>query len=172
MVAASGIALNSANEIFTSSGSPRIFQGVNKFTPSGVYSSFAGQASRADFSDGIGAMARFLYPKAIRAFNNYLFVADSHNGALRRISPSGFVHTLAGVGFYRTNSFHATPDYLAPREGSYRIARTFFGTDVHQFENAARAIRMDRPGGVAVVNDGFIYVSDYGYNCIWKITIR
>lgn len=172
IVAASGIALNSVNEIFTCSGSPALFQGVSKFTPSGVYSSFAGQVSFVEFSDGIGAMARFIYPKAIRALNNYLFIADSHNGALRRISPSGFVHTLAGVGFQRTNSFHATADYLAPREGSYRIARTFFGTDVHQFENAATAIRMDRPGGVAVVNDGLIYVSDYGYKCIWKVTIR
>ncbi|MFM9908964.1 MAG: hypothetical protein ACKVOW_06440, partial [Chitinophagaceae bacterium] len=173
MVAPSGIALNSFNEIFTTSGYASSFQGINKFTTSGVFSNFAGQNGDAvGFSDGVGAMAQFTYPKAIRAFNNNLFIADSYNGTLRKVSPSGFVHTLAGVGAPRTNSFHATPDYLAPREGSYRIARSFFETDIHQFEYAARAIRMDRVGGVAVINDGLIYVSDYGYRCIWKITIR
>ena len=40
------------------------------------------------------------------------------------------------------------------------------------FEEAARAIRMDIVSGVAAQNDGLIYVSDNGYRCIWKITVR
>jgi hypothetical protein len=44
--------------------------------------------------------------------------------------------------------------------------------DPEYYETAARAIRMDQVGGVAVINDRLIYVADYGYKCIWKITIR
>jgi len=43
--------------------------------------------------------------------------------------------------------------------------------DQEGHEELAKAIRMDQVGGLVVINAGLIYVADYGYKCIWKITI-
>ncbi len=49
------------------------------------------------FSDGAGGAARFNYPNgiAVDAFNN-VFVADSDNHTIRKVSAAGVVTTIAG----------------------------------------------------------------------------
>jgi hypothetical protein len=167
----SGIALSPANQIFTTSGSSGFYQGINMFTTAGVFSRFAGRESFEGLNDGVGGVAQFSYPKAIRYSNTFLFVADGTNGALRRVNASGKVITLAGVGHFSTSTFSGGGT-LAPLEGSYLMEGILVLPDPNYYEIAARAIRMDQAGGVAVVNSGLIYVADYGYHCIWKITVR
>ncbi len=167
----SGIALNGANEIFTTSGSSGFYQGINKFTTAGDFSRFAGKISYEGLNDGVGAVAQFSYPKAIRHLNTYHYVADGTNGALRRVNASGNVITLAGVGHVNTNRFSGTGSFLPPLEGSYLMEGILAVSDPNYYETAASVIRMDQAGGVAVVNGGLIYVTDYGYKCIWKIRI-
>jgi len=167
----SGITLNSANEIFTTSGSSGFFQGINKFTTAGVFSRFAGKVSFEGLNDGTGAVAQFSYPKAIRTYNDYFYVADGTNGALRRVSPVGKVITLAGVGHFNTNRFNGSGP-LAPLQGSYLMEGLLAIPNPDYYETAASAIRMDQAGGVTAVSGGLIYVSDYGYQCVWKITVR
>ena len=166
----SGITLNGANEIFTLSGSSGFYQGINKFTTAGVFSRFAGMESYEGLQDGVGGHAQFSYPTAIRYFNTFFYVADGTNGALRRVSASGKVITLAGVGHSNTNRFGG--GHILPLEGSYLMEGFVAFPDPHYYETPARAIRMNQAGGVAVVHGGLIYVADYGYHCIWKITIR
>ncbi len=165
----SGITLNGANEIFTTSGSSGFYQGINRFTTAGVFSRFAGKESYEGLNDGVGGIAQFSYPKALRYFNTSFYVADGTNGALRRVNASGKVITLAGVGHFNTNRFNGP---LPPLEGSYLMEGILVIPNPDYYEIAASAIRMDQVGGVAVINDRLIYVSDHGYRCIWKITIR
>ena len=51
----------------------------------------------------------------------------------------------------------------------YKLAHTYYRN-----AQAAKAIIMDQVGGIAVRNNGLIYLSDYGvdFKCIWRIRIE
>ncbi len=167
-----GVAITSSAEVFYVGGSSGIFQGVTRITAAGVRSRFAGKVSFEGLNDGTGAVAQFSYPKAVANYNTSLYVADGTNGALRSVTTAtGQVITLAGVGHFNTNRFCGCGT-LPPLEGSYRMPSILIIPGADYYEEAARAIRMDQAGGVAVRNDRLIYVSDHGYKCIWKITIH
>ncbi len=168
----SGIALNGANDIITTSGGSSFHQGLNKFTTAGVFSRLAGRVGAETFYDGTGSSVGFTCLKAVRYFNNFYYAVEGDNGALRRVTEAGKVITLAGVGRILTNTFSGHGIYLPPIEGSYLMEGFVAFPDPNYYINAAKAIRMDQLGGVAVVHGGLIYVADYGYRCIWKITIR
>lgn len=163
-----GVTINSSNELFYVSGSSGFFQGITKITSGGVASRLAGKTSFEGLNDGTGAAAQFSYPKAITTFNNFYYVADGTNGALRKVSSTGKVITIAGVGHFSTATYCGCP-FVGPRDSSYRMPLILLDPDGH--EELARAIRMDQAGGLVVINGGLIYVADYGYKCIWKITI-
>jgi hypothetical protein len=115
-------------------------------------------------------VARFSYPKALQYQSGYYFVADGTNGALRRVTEGGDVTTLAGVGHFLTPTFCACGPIPPATAASYVMPGPFVVSPDAQ-ELAARAIVMDQIGGVAAQSSGVIYVSDYGYRCIWKITV-
>jgi hypothetical protein len=163
-----GVTINAANDLHYVSGSSGFFQGITRLTPAGVASRLAGKISFEGLNDGTGNLAQFSYPKAITSFGDYYYVADGTNGALRRVNNAGKVVTLAGVGHFSTATFCGCP-FVGPRDSSYRLPLFIAEPDGH--EALARAIRMDQAGGVAVIHGGLIYVADYGYKCIWKITI-
>jgi len=53
------------------------------------------------FADGVGSQARFCNPNGVSLdVDDYVIVSDAGNGAIRRISPSGAVTTIAG-GLYK-----------------------------------------------------------------------
>jgi DNA-binding beta-propeller fold protein YncE len=69
---------------------------IRKVTPDGVVTTVAG-AKQAGFADGAPADARFDHPSGIACDRNgNLYVADSHNNAVRQIARMGMVTTLAG----------------------------------------------------------------------------
>lgn len=163
-----GLSIGADNNIHYVSGSSGFFQGITRITPEGAVSRPAGMISFEGLADGTGAAAQFSYPKAIAAFGSDLYVADGTNGALRKVSGTGVVQTLAGVGHFETAAYCACP-FVGPRDSSYVMPPVFALPDA--YESAARAIRMNQAGGVAVQHPGLIYVSDYGYRCIWKIVV-
>jgi surface protein len=118
---------------------------IRKITPSGVVTTFAGSTNAptgiSGFVNATGTAARFNYPQgiAIDGFGN-LFVADSINNVIRKITPDGEVSTYAGTGA------------LGNTNGSSASA-TF-----------------NYPSGVATDNTGNVYVADAGNNVIRKIT--
>ena len=58
----------------------------------------AGVAGACGSADGRGAQARFCEPQDIRVdYDGNLYVADTANSTIRRISPSGEVRTIAGA---------------------------------------------------------------------------
>jgi len=135
-----GMALDSAGNLFVADGGNHT---IRKVTPAGVVTTFAGLAGVPGTSDGTGGAARFNGPAylAIDPANN-LFVTDSGNNTIRKITPSGVVTTFAGQAGI---AGHA--------DGSAATA-TFFG-----------------PSGIVINNNtGTIYVSDAGNNTIRAIS--
>ena len=136
-----GVAMDSlGNKYVSEYGSNRI----RKITPLGIVSTFAGSGTAA-FADGIGTNASFNNPFGL-AFDSSgnLYVADSVNCRIRKITPAGVVTTLAGNG-------------TGPGQGGYAIG---LGTNA----------RFNSPLGVAVNSAGTVYVSDYSNRMIRKIT--
>lgn len=168
----SGITVNTAGNLYTTSGSSGFFQGVNRFSSGASIVRLAGKDSFEGLNDGIGNDAQFSYPKALEVRDRELYVADGTNGALRRVNTSSRrVITLAGVGHFNTNRFSGSTTFLPPLEGSFLMENILLLPDPNYYETRAAAIRMDQVGGVAVISHNLIYVADYGYKCIWKITI-
>lgn len=165
----SGVSIDAGNNIHYVSGSSGFFQGITKITPVGAASRLAGKTSYEGLNDGTGNAAQFSYPKAITFLTPYFYVADGTNGALRRVTGTGVVITLAGVGHFETAAYCACP-FVGPRDSSY-VMPPILVAPGEAYETLAKAIRMNQVGGVAVRNGGLIYVADYGYKCIWKITI-
>ncbi|VAW66703.1 hypothetical protein MNBD_GAMMA08-2516 [hydrothermal vent metagenome] len=75
---------------------------VRKITPDGVVSTIAGAMEPSHSEDGVGLSAKFAEPDGIAIDSkNNLYVTDGN--AVRKISPSGVVTTLAGIA-YETGS--------------------------------------------------------------------
>lgn len=95
-----GIAADKNGNVFVvwDDGSPSTHQ-IQKISSAGVVSVFAGSSSSGD-SDGTGVAASFNYPISLAVdSSNNLFVADTGNYLIRKISPTGEVTKFAGSGF-------------------------------------------------------------------------
>ena len=115
---------------------------IRKITPAGVVTTLAGVAGQIGSADGVGAAARLGDPDgvAVDAAGN-VYVADTFNCTIRKITPAGAVTTLAGSA------------------GSFGSA-----------DGTGAAAQFNSPAGVAVDGAGNVYVAD-GFNAtIRKIT--
>lgn len=117
---------------------------VRKLTPAGDTTAFAGQVS-GGLVNGTGSAAKFNYPQglAVDAAGN-IYVADTRNHAIRKITPAGVVTIVAGGGV------------------------TAFGQTGYVDANGTTA-RFNGPMGLTVDSSGVIYVADSGNNRIRKI---
>lgn len=66
---------------------------VIRMIKDGMVSTLAGNG-KVGYSDGRGVDAQFNAPRDVFIMNNELYVADSMNGAVRRVSKSGSVRTI------------------------------------------------------------------------------
>jgi len=88
-----GIAIDSSGEIYVSDGNK-----IRRVTPAGMVTTFAGSGSWGS-EDGFMDSASFSDPRGLAIDNSgNIYVADSDNSKIRKISPSGEVTTLAGSG--------------------------------------------------------------------------
>jgi sugar lactone lactonase YvrE len=90
-----GIALDSAGNLYLADSGT---DNIQKLTPAGVATTLAGLAGARASADGAGTAAGFNGPKDVavdRAGN--LYVADTANKSLRKITPAGAVTTLPGL---------------------------------------------------------------------------
>ena len=145
-----GVAVDTAGNVYVAdSGNSTI----RKMTPVGtnwVVTTLAGlpQVDANDWpvggsADGMGSAARFHYPYGVAVDSaGSLYVADTFNATIRKVSPEGVVTTLAG---------------LAGRLGSA--------------DGTGSAARFYNPCAVAVDTAGNVYVAEWGNNTIRKMTL-
>jgi len=172
-------------------------QAICRVEPSGAVSIIAGQFGACGNSDGKGNQARFCYPRGIAtdAAGN-IYVADTCNNTIRRITPGGVVRTLAGLagtggsrdgtGFYAR--FNYPVSVAVDHLGNVYVADLFNCTirkvTAHGTVTTIAGLA-DIPGGadgqgisarfsfpisIAVDGQDNIYVADLIYNAIRKVT--
>jgi hypothetical protein len=92
---AAGIAVDKLGNIYVSEPGEST---IRKITPEGIVSTLAGMAGQEGNHDGTGSEARFKQPQglAVDGAGN-IYVADTGNFFIRKISPDGVVTTLAGA---------------------------------------------------------------------------
>jgi trimeric autotransporter adhesin len=116
---------------------------VRKITSSGVISTVVGMGMAGFSGDGSEATdAQLKYPAGVALDNaGNLFIADSGNNRIRKVTPDGVISTIAGDGI---------PD---------------FGGD------GGKAIfaRLSRPTGVAIDTAGNLFIADHNNNRIREI---
>src|SRR5215207_3665427 len=90
-----GVAVASDGTIYVADGGES--NRIRKISPDGNVTTFAGGSE--GFADGAGATASFNTPSGL-AFgpDDDLFVADTGNNRIRKITPEGYVSTIAGDG--------------------------------------------------------------------------
>ena len=134
-----GVAVDAAGNVYVADTGNST---VRLITPSGTVSTLAGSAGQFGFADGIGAAARLNAPLGVAVDSTgNLYVADTNNFAIRKITPAGVVTTLAGEA----------------------------GVSGYVYGPAAAA-RFNYPSGVAVDSVGNLYVADTFNQVIRKIT--
>ncbi len=138
--APSGIATDSAGNVYVADTGNYT---IRKITPAGLVSTLAGTPGVQGSADGTGAAASFYSPNSIATDSvGNVYVADTFNNTIRKISPAGVVNTLAG-----------TPGIFGSADGTGASASFYY------------------PTGVATDSAGNVYVADSGNNTIRKITL-
>lgn len=126
----------------------------------GMVTTLAGSVTQSGDADGAGAMARFNRPLgiAVDAVGN-IFLADTANARLRKITPTGVVSTLPvpalryrGIALDGTGSLYARSDSSIQRIGPAGEVATFSRIE-------AGAAPSDGPLPIAVDRAGNVYVS-------------
>src|SRR5258706_6171850 len=97
-----GVAADSAGNIYVVDTENST---IRKITADGYVSTFAGLAGSFGSADGAGATARFFGPQGLAADSaGQVFVADTANSTIRKVTAAGVVSTFAGVAGL-SNSF-------------------------------------------------------------------
>lgn len=92
-----GLAADASGNVYFVNGIGADIHKVQKVTPGGTVSSLAG-ASTSGFLNGTGASAQFNLPHSLIVDSSgNVFVADTGNYLIRKISPGGVVTTFAGT---------------------------------------------------------------------------
>lgn len=90
-----GIAVDATGNVYVADTANQL---IRKVTPTGVVSTLGGVYGQIGGNDGIGASARFNSPRGIAIDGSgNVIVADTGNGTVRKITPTGMVVTLAGA---------------------------------------------------------------------------
>lgn len=177
-----GVAVDSNGNVFVSDF---MNSTVRKVTPAGEVTTIAGSAGSSGFVNGTGSAARFksLQGIAVDTVGN-LYVADSGNRAVRKITPSGVVSTLVdgtngqlgsprGVVVDSTGTIYVT-DYSAHviyQVTSAGAVSTLAGTapSPGSTDGATSVALFNAPSAVAIDNANNLYVADTANNTVRKI---
>jgi streptogramin lyase len=170
---------------------------IRKITPAGVVSTLAGTAGMTGSNDGAGAAARFWAPQGVATDGaGNVYVADTLNSTIRKITPAGVVTTLAGTagmqgstdGTGSAAGFDHPLGVAADSAGNVYVAdtnndtiRKIMPTGVvttlagmpgmqGSTDGTGAAARFYAPSGVAVDSAGNVYVADTANHIIRKIT--
>lgn len=124
-----GLAIDKANNLYVADSGNNL---IRKITPKGQVSTLAGSGSRGR-ADGLGTSASFSNPYAVAVDDEYnVYVADTSNYLIRKISPLGLVSTFAGTGYEgKADGKKLEASFLWPRgiavdqQGNVYVTETF-----------------------------------------------
>ena len=105
---------------------------IRKITPNGTVTTLAGTAGVSGSADGTGAAAQFnflAYSGLAADRIGNLFVADSGNSAIRKVTPDGVVTTIAGGTVGSTDGTGANAQFGAPSGVAVDSNGTVYVTD-------------------------------------------
>jgi sugar lactone lactonase YvrE len=183
-----GLAVDTAGNVFVAD---TFNNRIRKITATGLVTTLAG--STQGFSDGLGTFANFYYPQnvAVDAAGN-VFVADTYNNRIRKITSTGMTTTMAGSSlgfadgtgtgakFYFPDSvaIDATGNVFAADSKNHRIRKitplgvvtTVSGSTAGSADGVAAEAHFNFPEGVAIDAAGTIFVADNGNHRVRKIT--
>ncbi|MBK8477075.1 MAG: SMP-30/gluconolactonase/LRE family protein [Opitutaceae bacterium] len=170
---------------------------VRRVVGTGPVTVFAGDPLRSGKADGQGTAARFFEPAGLaRDASGNLYVADSRNHTIRKITPAGAVTTVAGMAEVpgATNASGLAAQFFQPRAVAVDAAGNLYVADtgnhaVRKIEAGTAAVttyaglletsgsatgtgaaaRFDFPAALTIATDGTLYVADARNNVVRKI---
>jgi sugar lactone lactonase YvrE len=179
-----GIVVNSSNTVYVAD---YYSDTIREITPDCVVSTLAGTPGVTGSQDGTGASASFDGPTGLTmdAAGN-LYVTDTHNNLIRKITTAGVVTTVAGTpgvsgsadGVGSAASFNFPQGIAADANGNLYVADTYNDTVrriasngtvstlagsagvVGAVDGSGAAARFNEPTGIAVTPAGEILLSD------------
>ncbi|MGV8039461.1 MAG: hypothetical protein AB2L07_05090 [Thermoanaerobaculaceae bacterium] len=170
---------------------------IRRMTAGGVVSTFAGTAGAIGATDGTGGDARFFFPGAVAVSGTALWVADTSNSTIRRVSAGGEVTTFAGQAglagnldgtgsaarFWYPAGLVTTPDgstawvvdtwnHTVRRITGAGAVTTFAGLagGAGWADGTGTAARFDHPHGLRRASDAAFWVSDAVGHTIRQVT--
>jgi sugar lactone lactonase YvrE len=183
-----GLAIDGSGNLYVAEEEGRR---IRKITPAGVVTTLAGSGDY-DFAEGNGTAAKFRNPTgvAVDASGN-VFVADSENHRIRKITPSGDVTTFAGSsdGFADGNAasaqfkkpfdlvFDASGNLYVSDGDNHKIRKitpsgdvtTFAGSTYGFNDGSANTAQFQFIKGIAIDGNGNFYLADENSQRIRKI---
>ena len=189
-----GIAVDGAGIVYVADHNNNV---VRRILPDGTVSTLAGTHGAYDHADGLPGVAKFKTMRGLVADGSgNLYLADVSNYVLRKISTStGATTTVAGtVGaqdhvdgigsaarFSWTCGLSIGPDGMiyAADWSSSRIRKynpathevsTVAGSGGGYLDGAAAAAKFDGPCAIVAAADGSLYVSDWAFGTIRKVS--
>ncbi|TKC82919.1 hypothetical protein FAZ69_24755 [Trinickia terrae] len=187
----SGVAVDTSGNVYVADA---FNNEIRKITSAGVVSTLAGSTTSGS-TDGTGSAASFKTPYGVAVDSSgNVYVADTFNNEIRKITSAGVVSTLAGSttsgsadGTGSAASFNHPYDVALDGSGNIYVAdggnneirkitpagvvTTLAGsTTSGSADGTGTAASFNFPFGVAARSNGFVYVGDASNNEIRVIT--
>jgi len=136
-----GIAVGSDGSLYIAD---MINQRIRHITPDGIITTVAGTGERGYSGDGIPAnQAELDYPTDVAVDpEGILYIADSQNRRIRRVTLDGIITTVAGIG-----------------------TAGYFGDG-----GPANQAQLEQPNRIAIGSDGSLYIAGYAAHRVRRIT--
>lgn len=192
-VSPSGVAVDGDGNLYIAATGNHTIRKIS----GGQVSTLAGTAGSLGSANGTGSVARFFDPTGVAvdfAFNVY--VADSGNNTIRKITPAGVVTTLAGTAGAAgsANGGGAAARFSGPQSVAVDIERNVYVADTFNHtirkinsagnvttlagspglpgsqDGTGSAARFSLPRGIAVDSSFNLYVADTSNSTIRKVT--
>ncbi|HRT54995.1 MAG TPA: NHL repeat-containing protein [Candidatus Paceibacterota bacterium] len=197
-IAPAGMVLDSAGNLYVVD--PNMVRKISPVGTNWVVTTFAGVALPQGSEDGTSTNARFRFPQGIAAdAANNLYVADTYNHTIRKITPGAVVSTLAGEprSIGTNDGLNAAARFNYPFGITSTPAGVLFVADTRNhtirqvsFDGAnwvtttiagkpetpgtangvGAAARFNEPAAIARDTDGTLYVADFQNHAIRKMT--
>ncbi len=192
-----GLAIDSHDNIYVAD---TLNNKIRKITPAGVVTTFAGNPiasaiAQYGYVDGASAGAKFKWPFAVAVdSNDNVYVADTVNNKIRKITQAGVVSTFAGAGAGHADGTGTAATFYNPYGiaidstgniyvsdslnhkirmiTSAGVVTTLAGSTAGYTNATGTSAKFNRPFGIAVDTRDNLYVADSSNQKIRKITFE